>query len=274
MRTLVHLSDLHFGRIDEAIIGPLTEFVHRIAPDVVVVSGDLTQRARSRQFMEARRFLDSLPKPQVVVPGNHDVPLHNLFSRFRRPLSKYIEYISSDLSPFYIDEEIAVIGINTARALTLKNGWMDEAQIEMVRQRLCPLDEKTIKIVVTHHPFDLPEQYEEEELARSASTAMNTFSACRVDVLLAGHIHVSHAGSTAMRYKVGGYASLFIQAGTATSTRGRGEANSFNVIRTTPSRITVERLCWEPEARTFISAASQEFQGGPAGWKKEESAAT
>jgi 3',5'-cyclic AMP phosphodiesterase CpdA len=269
MRTLVHLSDLHFGRIDEAIITPLIELVHRIAPDVVVVSGDLTQRARSGQFKDARRFLDALPKPQIVVPGNHDVPLHNIFSRFGRPLSKYLKYISSDLTPFYLDEEIAVIGINTARSLTIKNGWMDDAQIETVRRRLCPADEKIVKIVVTHHPFDLPEQYVEDALARSASTAMAMFSACRVDILLAGHIHVSHAGSTATRYKVGGYASLFVQAGTATSTRGRGETNSFNVIRTTPARITVERFCWEPDMRTFMPADSQVFHGGPAGWNKE-----
>jgi 3',5'-cyclic AMP phosphodiesterase CpdA len=269
MRTLVHLSDLHFGRIDEAIITPLIELVHRIAPDIVVVSGDLTQRARSGQFKDARRFLDALPKPQIVVPGNHDVPLHNLFSRFGRPLSKYLKYISSDLTPFYLDDEIAVVGINTARSLTIKNGWMDDAQIETVRRRLCPVDEKIVKIVVTHHPFDLPEQYVEDALARSASTAMTMFSACRVDILLAGHIHVSHAGSTATRYKVGGYASLFVQAGTATSTRGRGETNSFNVIHTTPSRITVERFRWEPDMRTFMPADSQIFRGGPAGWNKE-----
>jgi 3',5'-cyclic AMP phosphodiesterase CpdA len=269
MRTLVHLSDLHFGRIDEAIIAPLTETVHKLAPDVVVVSGDLTQRARSGQFKEARHFLDTLPKPQIVVPGNHDVPLHNLFNRFGRPLHKYRKYISSDLSPFYLDNEIAVIGINTARSLTIKNGWMDGAQVEAVRERLRTLDENIIKFVVTHHPFDLPEHYEEQALARSASTAMAMFSAYRVDVLLAGHIHISHTGSTAMRYKVGGYASLFVQAGTATSTRGRGENNSFNVIRTTSSRITVERYCWEPDAQAFMPAAAQSFGGGPAGWNKE-----
>jgi 3',5'-cyclic AMP phosphodiesterase CpdA len=236
---------------------------------VVIVSGDLTQRARSGQFIQARRFLDTLPKPQVVVPGNHDVPLHNLFNRFGRPLSKYLKYISSDLSPSYIDDEIAVIGVNTARSLTFKNGWMDRTQIETLRHRLSSIDDHVIKIVVTHHPFDLPEQYEEEELAKRASTAMSMFSACRVDVLLAGHIHVSHAGSTATRYKVGDYASLFVQAGTATSTRGRGETNSFNVIRATSSSITIERFSWNPDVRTFTPAASQVFHGGPSGWKKE-----
>ena len=99
MRTLVHLSDLHFGRIDPQLLEPLATKIKEINPDVVAVSGDLTQRARSHQFREARVFLDTLPKPQIVVPGNHDVPLYNVFSRFFSPLDKYRRYITEDLRP-------------------------------------------------------------------------------------------------------------------------------------------------------------------------------
>ncbi|HET9787793.1 MAG TPA: metallophosphoesterase family protein, partial [Pyrinomonadaceae bacterium] len=94
MRTIVHLSDIHFGRTDQSVVKPLISFVNEIKPDLVAVSGDLTQRARSWQFQEARAFLDSLPKPQIVVPGNHDVPLYNVFSRFLSPLDKYRRYIT------------------------------------------------------------------------------------------------------------------------------------------------------------------------------------
>ena len=110
MRTIVHLSDLHFGRIDQAIVEPLATTVTEIKPDVVVVSGDLTQRARSEQFQEAREFLDELPHPQIIVPGNHDVPLYNVFQRFLEPLDKYRRYITDDLEPFYSDEQIALLG--------------------------------------------------------------------------------------------------------------------------------------------------------------------
>src|SRR5882672_7941733 len=130
MRSIVHLSDIHFGRVDAAVVGPLIETINQIAPDVVAVSGDLTQRARSRQFIEARAFLDELPKPQIVVPGNHDVPLHNVFTRFARPLAKYRRYINEDLRPFYHDEELAVLGVNTARSLTIKGGRINEEQID------------------------------------------------------------------------------------------------------------------------------------------------
>src|SRR6266540_2867345 len=126
MRSIVHLSDIHFGRINEEVIAPLIETVKKINPDLVAVSGDLTQRARSHQFREARAFLESLPTPQIVVPGNHDVPLHNVFARFMQPLRKYRRYITDDLRPFYYDDEIAVLGVNTARSLTMKGHWLAE----------------------------------------------------------------------------------------------------------------------------------------------------
>ena len=105
MRTIVHLSDLHFGRVDHALLDPLVAAVSAACPDVIAVSGDLTQRARNSQFREARAFLDRLPTPQIVVPGNHDVPLHDVFSRFVRPLEKFRRIITKDIQPSYVDEE-------------------------------------------------------------------------------------------------------------------------------------------------------------------------
>src|SRR3712207_3725723 len=137
MRKLVHLSDLHFGRIDYRVLDPLVADVGAAGPDLVVVSGDLTQRARRAQFKEARRFLDALPSPQIVVPGNHDVPLYDVFRRFLRPLEGFRRYISDDLEPFYADEEVAVLGVNTARSLTIKHGRINERQVARIRQFMC-----------------------------------------------------------------------------------------------------------------------------------------
>ena len=107
MRTVVHLSDLHFGRVDPGMIEPLVTTVKALQPDLVAISGDLTQRAREREFREARTFLARLPSPQIVVPGNHDLPLHNVFKRFVDPLRLYRRCITDNLEPFYADEEIA-----------------------------------------------------------------------------------------------------------------------------------------------------------------------
>lgn len=270
MRTLVHLSDVHFGRVDAAIIEPLIKTVGVLKPDVVAVSGDLTQRARSVQFREARAFLDRLPNPQIVVPGNHDVPLYNVFSRFVQPLDKYRRYITNDLEPFYADDEIAVLGINTARSLTFKGGRVNEEQVALMREKLCPFDKNIVKIVVTHHPFDLPEGYDDSELVGRARMAMETLADCGADVFIAGHLHVSHTGHTAKRYKIGDHSALVIQAGTATSTRGRGEANSFNVIRIEYPNITVERLEWQPAQASFAGDKLEVFYQESNGWTRSQ----
>jgi len=268
MRTLVHLSDLHFGRVDPALVEPLIQLVGRIRPDVVVVSGDLTQRARTEQFKEARRFLDSLPAPQIVVPGNHDVPLHNVVSRFLQPLDKYRRYITDELEPFYVDDAIAVLGINTARSLTIKHGRVNEQQIARARARLCPLGDDVTKIIVTHHPFDLPDGYDDQEIVGRARLAMEMFASCGADMLLAGHLHASHTGNTAARYKIQGHAALVVQAGTCTSTRSRGEANAFNVIRISRPHITIERLTWQPEQGSYEVSTTEEFQHTTDGWSR------
>lgn len=259
MRTLVHLSDLHFGRVDPELLDPLRDLVHRIAPTVVVVSGDLTQRAKSEQFEEARAWLDTLPGPQIIVPGNHDISLYNVFRRFALPLERYKRYITDDLDPVFIDGEIAVLGVNTARSLTWKDGRVNKEQVDKIRATLAGLPEDTVRVVVTHHPFDLPEGAKEDDLVDRAKMAMDVFAESGVDLLMAGHLHQSHAGNTQARYKISEYAALVVQAGTATSTRGRGEVNSFNVIRTEPRKIEVDRYGWDSVHKQFQLLATEKF---------------
>ena len=266
MRTIVHLSDLHFGRVDATLLEPLRRRVHSLAPHVIAVSGDLTQRAKPEQFREARRYLDSLPAVKIVVPGNHDVPLYNVFQRFLTPLSKYRRYISSDLEPRYVDDEIAVVGINTARSLVFKGGRINREQVEAVREQLCTLSERITKLVVSHHPFDLPEHMDEDDIAGRATDAMRMFSRCGADVLLAGHVHVSHAGETTERHDVDGFSALIVQAGTATSTRGRGESNSFNAVRVDGDLVTVERYSWVENAGEFELSNAEAFRRSGNGW--------
>ena len=259
MRTLVHLSDLHFGRVDEELLGPLHDLVHRIAPHVVVVSGDLTQRAKSEQFEQAKAWLDTLPGPQIIVPGNHDISLYNVFRRFVLPLDRYKRYITDELEPVYFDDEIAVMGVNTARSLTIKDGSVNKEQVAAIRTRLCGLERHITRIVVTHHPFDLPAHADQDALVDRAPMAMKAFSECGVDLLLSGHMHASHSGSTADRYQMSEYAALVVQAGTATSTRGRGEVNSFNVVRVEHDKVEVDRYGWDMVGKMFSVMSTEKF---------------
>ncbi|MEO8809489.1 MAG: metallophosphoesterase [Rhodanobacter sp.] len=270
MRTLLHLSDLHFGRVDETLLAPLQTFARQLAPQLVVVSGDLTQRARGIEFRHARQFLDSLPTPQIVVPGNHDVPLHNVFSRFVSPRRKYCGFIGDDLQPVFEDDEIGVIGIDTSRSLTFKSGRINEEQIASLRATFAAMPASLTRVVVSHHPFDLPESYDDDELAGRAPLAMGVFAECGVDLLLAGHLHASHAGNTSARYPDLDHAALVVQAGTAASTRGRGEANSFNVIEIEPIQITVRRFAWHKAHRQFEESGVTRFARCGARWHRME----
>ena len=256
MRTLVHLSDLHFGRADDEIVAALGDEVRRASPDVIAISGDLTQRARREQFVQARSFLESLPAPYLVVPGNHDVPLYNVASRLLNPLGGYRRHITGNLTPVHADEEILVIGANTTRSLRVKSGTLRRSDLDRICGALEGRTEQTVKIVVAHHPFDAPH-------------AVETLTGAGADVFLTGHLHVSYSGHTAARYQCGGRSAIVVEAGTATSTRLRGEPNAFNVLHVDPAQVVVERCEWYAAERRFTTVDSETFVRGADGWRLE-----
>lgn len=267
MRKIVHMSDLHFGRTDDTVVESLIETVNQIQPDLVVVSGDLTQRAKSREFAAARAFLDRLPQPQIVVPGNHDVPLYNVYKRFVSPLKGFTKYITCDLRPFYRDDEVAVVGVNTARSLTIKDGRISKEQVAEISARFSVLDDRFFKIVVTHHPFDLPAGFSKDHLVDRAEKAMPEIAESGADIFLSGHLHVSNITDSAIRYRLAsGRSGLIIQAGTATSTRGRGESNSFNLLECDGDRLTVQHYEYLDAKRSFSVSSEYNFAKTAAGW--------
>jgi 3',5'-cyclic AMP phosphodiesterase CpdA len=244
-RILLHVSDLHFGRVPPGMAEALEAVALKIAPDVLVVSGDLTQRARIEEFEQARTFLDRLPFPRVVIPGNHDVPLFNPYGRFVERLARFRRYITEDLSPSYHDDEVAVYGVNTARSLTWKGGRINALQINAVRALLCELPPNVTRVITTHHPIDV------------ARAALRRWSGCGADLLLCGHLHV---GATALDEK-----TLIVNAGTAISTRGRGQANSFNVIGIdTRSHVTITQWAWDGQG--FVKLEDALYERTETGW--------
>ena len=265
MRTIVHLSDLHFGRIDPSTLEPLRRAVHDAQPDLVAISGDFTQRARRTEFVAAREFLDSIQPPKLVVPGNHDVPYWNVARRFLQPLTRYRRYISDDLEPEYVDEEMAVLGVNTARALANGGGRISGHQVERVVRRLATLPESIVRIIVTHHPFDLPPGVRERRLLGRARMAMARLSNANADLFLSGHLHLSHASRAADRYRIAGHSGLIVQAGTV-STRSRGEQPSFNLLRIHRPEIALTKFLWEADRNAFSAADWGRYRHEPEGW--------
>jgi len=230
MRTIAHISDLHFGKIDEPVAEALVADLVARGPSLIVVSGDLTQRARGWQYQQAARFLNRLPKPQLVVPGNHDIPLFDVTRRFLFPLQRYRKYITTDLAPVYQDEALLVIGLNTARSFTAslrgfwKDGQISSEQLESVRKATRDFPDSVFKVIVTHHPFIPPSNEFRREIVHGAGQALAAMEQCGVDLLLAGHLHAGYHGDVRTHHLQVKCSMLSVQAGTATSTRRRGGA--------------------------------------------------
>ena len=153
MTSIVHISDLHFGTEDPTIVEALQRDILSLKPSLVAVSGDLTQRATSAQFSAARDFLRRLPFPQIIIPGNHDISLFNVWRRFARTLGRYKEYITEEMYPSYVDDDIAVLGINTTRSFTWKSGRISDTENAHIIDFFGKTGANRRKILVTHHPF-------------------------------------------------------------------------------------------------------------------------
>lgn len=247
MRTIAHISDLHFGRIDPVIVEALLDDLRRRRPDLVVISGDLTQRARPRQFAAARDFLARLPARHMVVPGNHDIPVFNLLARFTQPFANYHRYIGTDLDPYWEDEEIAVLGLNTVRPVILDfaEGRVNRMQMERVRAMFDQAEPSRFRIVFTHHPFLPPPDAPGTRLVGRAVRALRFLERAGVDLLLAGHLHRAYAGDIMTHHTHVARSILVAQASTATSTRVRNEPNAYNLVTVDPPSLAFEVRSWE-----------------------------
>ena len=268
MKTLAHISDVHFGREDPALVKGLLRSLGEAKPDVIVVSGDLTQRAKKRQFRAAAAFLNELPQvPRIVVPGNHDVSATNLLERLGRPLQRYRRYITANLQPFYADAEVAIAGINTVRLLKAKDGRINRAQVTRACGEFAHVAAGAIRIVVTHHPMDLPADDLKHPLVARAPMAMRAFARCGVDLFLSGHLHAGHTVATRARYPIANWSAIVAQAGTAISTRTRGKPNGWNLIRLTADQIEVQQI--QCGAGRFVPGPSERYAKTEAGWSLE-----
>ena len=267
MRTIAHISDLHFGTVDPAIAEALVQDVAARKPSLVVVSGDFTQRARSEQYRQAAKFLKRLPQPQLVVPGNHDVPLWDVLRRVFRPMERYRRFISNDLMPVFRDDEILVVGVNTARSFTQKSGWISDRQLQEIHDLTCGAAAGLMKVVVTHHPFIPSPRDPEGDIVLDAAEALDRLEQCGIELLLAGHLHLAYHDDIRSHHKSLKRSVLSVQAGTATSTRLRGEPNAYNWITLVPNQVSVEVRIWNTKA--FEQSLITEYERVEHVWQRK-----
>ena len=269
MARLLHLSDLHFGAHDPELVEAVTASADALEPHLIVISGDFTQRARTEQFKEACRFLEQLRDQghEVIgVPGNHDVPLYDVLRRFLSPLARYRRFIDDTLCPFIELPGVAVLGINTARSLTFKDGRINSDQVAFIRETFGRTPTEEVRILVTHHPmFTMRVGEQIERAIGRQDMALDAIQDAGVDMLLAGHAH--HASSQdagELVTRAGGV--LVVQAGTATSTRVREQQQSFNTIDIVHEEdVTITVNSWNGEVFQPADARRYHWQDGR--WK-------
>lgn len=280
MRRLAHISDLHFGRTDPEVVEGLIAELNREAPDLIIASGDFTMRARRKEYAEARAFLDRLSAPWIAVPGNHDIAYFKLLTRFFHPFGRYRRFIARDTEPTFLDDEIAVVCLNTVRTWAPETDWsqgkITRAQIARTEERLAALPGHVFRIVVGHHPFMPPPWDAEARLVGRADEALDAFRRHGVGLTLAGHLH-RHYARFAEASETGAEPDtvavdrgsmqgsrrrlLAVQAGSATSTRLRGnEPNAYNRICIEDGRASVTVRVWT--GRAFEDARSEVKAGG------------
>jgi 3',5'-cyclic AMP phosphodiesterase CpdA len=255
VRTLLHISDVHFGpphlpRVAEGVLAQ----IEAERPDVVVLSGDLTQRAKPEQFEQARRFVDRIPVPTLVVPGNHDVPLYRVWERAFDPYGAYRRHFSPDLEPVYRDDELLIVGINTAFNWTIKDGRIKLSRLLEVGELMAGVPETVFKVVVAHHHLIPPPNFGTQRVLANAYEAIDLFSSAGVDLILSGHLHQAYIGNSEEFYPKGRPPVVILHSGTTTSNRGRAgerERNTCNWIRVDERSMVVSHHRWHHELNRF-----------------------
>lgn len=273
MTLIAHVSDPHFGTEHPAVAAALlAELRGETAdrPGLVLVSGDLTQRAKDEQFAAARAFLDAMAAPYLVVPGNHDIPLYDLWSRLHHPLRRYRAHITDELMPLHADDDVAAVGLCTAHGLTIKDGKVTVAQA-LAAAELLAAHPARFKIVVAHHPFVVPAARPASERVDGADAATPILRDAGVDVICSGHLHLAYS-SDAAGFRDETRAIVAVHAGTCMSSRTRGEPNGYNRLLVDGDTLTIHQRTWAGDR--FVPGPHKTYRKVDGRWRHAPEPAT
>ncbi|MBL8447122.1 MAG: metallophosphoesterase [Zoogloeaceae bacterium] len=266
MTRIAHISDTHFGTEQPRVCAALRDALLHESPDLVALTGDVTQRARASQFRAARIFVDSLsPLPVLVLPGNHDIPLFDFVTRLAAPYRNFRRHFGADLAPLWQSGQVAVLGFNSTHRLRHKNGVIAPDDVDAIASRLAAVPQ-TFKIVALHHPLASATAEDIHNCARGKDAAIDAWTAAGADLFLSGHIHLAYC----LAIGRAPHRAVAANAGTAVShRRRRGMTNSFNLVDLViggQHSLRITRLDYDTAGEEFVAAHRWMATRGPAGW--------
>jgi 3',5'-cyclic AMP phosphodiesterase CpdA len=263
MSVLLQISDTHFGTEQPQVVDALATLARLQQPDLLVLSGDITQRARPAQFQAARAFMDRLGGPFVAIPGNHDIPLFDVWTRIRRPYARHIAAFGAELEPVFSSADLMVICVNTTRPWRHKHGEVSAQQIDRVTQGLAQAQPEQLRVVVVHQPIAVTRAEDAPNLLRGHAAALQRWAAAGADLVMGGHIHLPFV----MAVHDLARPLWAVQAGTAVSARVRaGAPNSVNLLRwgagAPPGCCQIEQWNYAAAERAFVRVLVSEVRPG------------
>lgn len=257
---LMHVSDVHAGPPYDARIADIVRRdAHAYAPDAFVVSGDFVQRADFvDQWQTITHWLNQTPTPRFVVPGNHDVPLYNVWQRLFDPYRAYQTHISTDLQPVLHLAGVSLYGINSAHGWTVDGGRVPASQMAALRAKMQTTPAGNRKVVVMHHHLVNPPGAGRRSRVANAPQVATLFDELGIDVVLSGHIHLSYVGHTRDVFPQLSHGTIICQAGTATSRRGKGREQrrfAYNTLEISATQVTIRRHVYDTNQQAFVQHA-------------------
>ena len=257
MSVLLQVSDPHFGAETPSVVEALEALAREQTPDVLILSGDITQRARPWQFAAARKFVDRLAiAHKLVVPGNHDIPLINLVARAFWPYRNYRHAFGDDMEPVLDAPDLLVVCVNSTRPGRHIDGEISPEQVARVSRHLQAATDQQLRIVVTHQPLHVSHVSDAHDLTHGHEAAARAWAAAGADIVMGGHIHLPFVRAVQDRFPDLPRRLWCVQAGTATSWRLRPDApNSVHILRcgsaAPAGHCTVERWDCMAPGRAF-----------------------
>ena len=265
MEKIAHISDLHFGAQSPIAAEALAEALRQLNPDLVIVTGDLTQSGRRIEFQMASKFLAAITAPVFAVPGNHDVPVRNLWARFVEPYARFERYVGDETDPVFKSKRLVLVGLNSARRAAPELNWsygrLSQEQIATAVQQFKEAPGQTLKAIALHHPLKLGPGAAGSRIVGRGREALAELSSAGLDVAFTGHVHHSNASLLSADER----SVILVEAGTATSIRTRGEPPAFNVVRADANTVCVDVMRFA--GSRFKKDGSAKFTSdGLSGW--------